>query len=121
MTSKEKKEYVVIAVMLVATFLVIYFNFLKPKSSPTPISSALPGSTPLAGTGSALPAGVGGALPGAIPGTAVTTSATSTSFLPAGTSLNLKVLDDTRFKKLVPPVYPTVTPDEIGSTNVFGQ
>ena len=114
-TPKEKKQITVIVVMLLATFAVIYFNFLKPKSVPAPTAVQ---SNTLPGSGTDLPAGTTGAV------TAGSTSASvsaGSAFLPGGTNLNLNVLDDKHFKALVPPVYPVVTPDEIGSTNVFSE
>jgi len=112
-TPKEKKEYAIIGVMLVATLLVIYFNFMKPKGNSVPVATApVPGGpiiTPTGGTAAPVPGGATVGIP-----------TSSTTFLPAGTSLDLNVLDDKHFKALVPPVYPQVTPDEIGSTDVFG-
>ncbi len=117
MTQKEKKEYAILGVLVVATLAVIYFNFFKPKSSPIPEGpiSAIPGGAVTPSLGAGLPVT---STPGATP-TAAT--AASGPFLPNGPALDLKVLDDSRFKSLTPPVYPQVTLPEIGSTNPFGE
>lgn len=107
MTTKEKKEYIVLALILVATFFVIYINFLKPKSSvQVPLSVApegvigLPADDQAANSAAAVPTG---------------------AFLPNGTAFNLDVLDSDNFKSLIAPVYPKVSDSEIGSTNIFGK
>jgi hypothetical protein len=109
MTTKEKKEYTLLAILLVATFAVIYFNFLKPKGSILPQGGIPIATVPpeISGAAAILP------VTGATQGTG--------AFLPNGTSLNLDVLDNPIFKSLTPPVYPTVTGDEIGSDNIFGK
>jgi hypothetical protein len=113
MTQKEKKEYAALGVLVLATLLVIYFNFLKPKAPPLPANFlAVPGGSgaPAVGQNTGAP---GAAQPGA--------TFSSGPFLPNGPALDLKVLDDSRFRSLVPPTYPKVTPPEIGSTNPFGE
>lgn len=131
MTTKEKKEYAILTVLLLATFAVIYFNFLKPKPAPAvhvlalpgasgPSAGTVPGATPAAGAGAsvlALPGAAatpGAAVPGAISGGA------SNGFLPNGTELHTDVLNSKPFSTFIEPNYPAVSKDEIGSDNIFG-
>jgi hypothetical protein len=109
MTTKEKKEYAVLALLLVAIFVVVYMNFLKPK--PTEVITGIP---------------AGAVSPEGVPGTAAVTQGTTPvvstgAFLPNGTGLNLDILDSDKFKSLTAPAYPQVNDFEIGSDNMFGK
>ncbi len=95
LSSKEKKEYAILAVLLLATFAFIYFNFLRPKNLPIVKVD----------TGATAPGGIAAPVYG--------------SFLPHGTDLNLKILDDPRFKNLSAPTYPDLKAGEIGNDNLF--
>lgn len=124
MTTKEKKEYGALGAILVITFVVIYFNFLKPKPAqlhPVNLGTAA-GVLPAAGSPPGTISGPTGATPTSSMSATPTGSAISQgSLLPNGSDLNLKVLDNEYFKKLNPPIYPVVTKEEIGSTNIFSK
>jgi hypothetical protein len=127
MTTKEKREYIILAVILVALLGFVYMNFFH-KSQPAAtaeqtaaMNGALPGSMPA--PAGALPNGVpsAGPIPGSLaPGSNAAPAASSGQFLPHGTELNFKVLQDPRFQTLIVPVYPTVDPSEVGMPNPFG-
>jgi hypothetical protein len=115
MTTKEKKEYAILAVLVLATIGVVYFNFFKkpaavvttPGATPQPAGAVLPGAnplqSPLAVPGSAAPVGT------------VAPATNSSAFLPNGPKLDIeKVTTDKRFLRLQAPDYPTVTREELG-------
>ncbi len=93
MTGKEKKEYSILGILLIAILGLLYFVFLRGPSSPQPATTdqAAASSTPAA------------------------------KFLPNGTSFNIKLLQDPRFTNLTAPTYPTVDPSEVGLPNPFGK
>ncbi|MDB4939849.1 MAG: hypothetical protein JWO40_274 [Candidatus Doudnabacteria bacterium] len=124
MTTKEKKEYGIFAVLLVITLGVIYFNFLKPKPAPLASISALPadGTAPSAGPAAAIANGsapsTGADVVTASPGTA---AASVSSLLPNGSSLPVDILQQKPFSDFNPPIYPVVLKSDVGSSNVFGK
>ncbi|GAC1413066.1 MAG: hypothetical protein NVSMB66_3980 [Candidatus Doudnabacteria bacterium] len=131
MTSKEKKQYAILAFLALATFGVIYFNFLKPKKAPAVYTVALPGTPPggtgmppvTPGTAASSPTSpttsAGAAIQKAGSGPAFTNSAGA--ILPNGNDLRLDVLRSKPFSDFVEPNYPQVKKEEIGSTDLFGK
>lgn len=93
MTSKEKKEYGILTVLVLGIFFVIYSNFIK-KDTPTPDAGLAPDAL------------------GVVP---------EQTFLPHGTAFETGILQDKKFKNLTPPSYPQVDRSEIGVVNPFGQ
>ena len=127
MTTKEKKEYGIFAVLVVITLGVIYFNFLKPEPTTSgPIAAYPSGTTTIPGTG----AGAGTSPTTGAPSAGTTTPAgagatatpsTGSALLPNGSSLQVDILRKKPFSDFTPPIYPTVTKSEVGSDNVFGK
>jgi hypothetical protein len=129
MTLKEKKEFGMLGVLVLATFVVIYVNFLKPKPATPPPLLGLPGNGGPASSGainsgagvpsltpvvSQMPGAAGAVVPGAV-------MLPTTNFLPNGADLQIDVLKNKPFSALVPPQYPSVTKEEVGSDNVFAK
>jgi hypothetical protein len=134
MNLKEKKEFGMLGVLVLATFVVIYVNFLKPKPATPPPLLGLPGNGGPASSGainsgagvpsltpvaSQMPGVPGAVVPGAgLPGAVMLPT---TNFLPNGADLQIDVLKNKPFSALVPPQYPSVTKEEVGSDNVFAK
>ncbi len=107
---KGKKEYIALGILLLAILAIIYFIFFR--SSPSPETTVGISNSPVAAAdNSASQAGAAAA-----PASA---AARSSVFLPNGAALNLQLLEDPRFKNLLPPIYPTVDRSEIGQINPF--
>jgi hypothetical protein len=106
MTSKEKKEYIVFGVALALILIVLGFYFFGGSHGSSGAgSSAVSDSSVLSGTATAAGAPVQGSSAGIL--------------LPNGADIDLSILNDPRFKSLVPPQYPWVNKTEIGSQNPF--
>lgn len=110
MTTKEKKQWIIFAVIITITAGIIYFNFLKPNPVSPPV---LVGGDPGVAN-QAIPTGSSSTVTGT-----TTSTAAPAAFLPNGAKFDLTVLSDERFKILIPPSYPTVTKEEIGKDNPF--
>jgi len=91
-SAKEKREYAILAILVIGTLWVLYSHFFAPSS----LTVALPS----AGT----PTLVGGS---------------SSAILPNGPQIDLAPVQDPRFKNLVPPNYPVVSRGEVGTANPF--
>lgn len=100
--TKNQKELAILAVLVVATIAVLGSFFLRNSGGSSSIVDAeIPSDVVVEGVA---PAGEG----------------TSTySFLPEGFDVDLDVLNDPRFKSLVPPSYPVVEQSEIGNLEPF--
>ncbi len=100
--TKEKKEYIVLGVVLLAIVFVLYSYFGKKSGSPTPETSkdVASGLEPVP----------------------MQTNASAKKVLDLhsiGSNLNTAVLEDPRFKYLITPAYPTVDRSEVGLQNPF--
>lgn len=95
MTSKEKKQYLILAVLIVAIILVVYFNFFKKSSTDIVLNPALEQQNGVA-------------------------TPEPEAFLPYGTNFDTSIFKDPRFKGLNTPSYPQVDRSEIGVVNPFG-
>ncbi len=100
MTTKEKKEAILLAVLLLAIGGVVYYNFFRTPSSSNVVPVTL----------TATPGVPGAAGPGATSGAPVNAS--------GKLNLDTSILTDPRVTQLSPPIYPTVTRQELG-TNPF--
>lgn len=102
MNTKEKKQYVLLTIVLLATCVVVYFNFFKKPSTSSSTTNILNSI-------------------GAVPTSTSESGASYGGILPQGANLDLKVLQNENFKNLVPPTYPVVSQEEVGSDNLFGK
>ena len=110
-TSKEKKEYIILAIILIAVGWVVYSNFVAPKNG---------GSATVVNSNPALRAGPGGTETVSGDGSAAGGAAgTAGGFLPNGANIDLGPVEDPRFKQLTPPNYPVVNRTEVGNPNPF--
>lgn len=100
--TKEKKEYIVLGIVLLAMVFVLYSYFNKGSSAPSPEESKTE---------------VAGLQP--VPMTGAVSSRKVLDLHSIGSSLNTAVLQDPRFKYLVTPAYPTVNRAEVGLQNPF--
>ncbi len=101
--TKEKKEYIVLGIVLLAMVFVLYSYFNKGSDAPSPEVS----QTDV----------VGGLQ--VVPMTGAVSSKKVLDLHSIGSSLNTAVLQDPRFKYLVTPAYPTVNRAEVGLQNPF--
>lgn len=101
--TKEKKEYIVLGIVLLAIIFVLYSYFGKGKSATSPEAS----KTDVVSGLQVVP------MTGAVPSKKVL------DLHSIGSSLNTAVLQDPRFKYLVTPAYPTVNRAEVGLQNPF--
>ncbi len=106
-TQKDKKQLLILAVIVIAVIGVLYFGLFKKTPTggpatlgvePTPSGTVDGNNTPSATV-------------------AVPRGKVDMSFLNG--KLNTQILDDDRFKALIPPSYPTVTKEELGLKNPF--
>jgi hypothetical protein len=103
MTKKEKIEYGLLAVLLIAVGAVLYFFVFNPQ----------PSAPSQPGTGAPTMPTMG------VPGMA--TSGSASSFLPNGTGIQTGILSDPKFTSLVKPTYPQVSREEVGNPDPFAQ
>lgn len=87
-SAKEKREYIILTILVVGILWVLYSHFFAPSS----LTTTLPGSFDATGIHSALP---------------------------NGPTIDLHPIQDPRFKNLVPPNYPVVNRNEVGTINPF--
>ncbi|MEK7652201.1 MAG: hypothetical protein AAB351_03335 [Patescibacteria group bacterium] len=105
--TKQKKEYIVLGIVLLAIVFVLYSYFGKGSSVPDP--EAVKNTNV-----------VNNLQPVTMPGTTAAAPARKVLDLNSiGSSLNTTVLQDPRFKYLVTPAYPIVDKSEVGLQNPF--
>ena len=93
-------EYTTLGILVIAIIWFSYVSFFKPNDQTPPIDLTTAGNI------------------GSFP-VNPNTSDPSYQLLPNGSGINTAILNDPRFKALVPPVYPRVTPQEVGQANPF--
>ena len=92
--SKQTKQYIVLGVVLLG-IVGVYFFFIR---RPSPQA---------------------GVLPTALNTTSISQPGQKLNFLPHGSSLDLKSLNDPRLQTMIAPSYPTVDKSELGVSNPF--
>ncbi|TSC66435.1 MAG: hypothetical protein G01um101477_92 [Candidatus Doudnabacteria bacterium Gr01-1014_77] len=101
--TKEKKEYIVLGIVLLAIVFVLYSYLGKGSSTPDPEAVKNTSTENLQ--------------PVVTPGTQHARKVLDLNSI--GSSLNTAVLQDPRFKYLVTPAYPIVDKSEVGLQNPF--
>ena len=97
MTEKQKREYIILTILVVGIVAVVYFYFFGGSGAN---NNQLVSLSNLTTTGT---------LP----------DESRSAYLPYGPNLNLDVFNTPGYSQLVSPSFPTVSPNEIGESNPF--
>ena len=105
--TKEKKEYIVLGILVLAIIGAIYF-YMRPSAPAAPANTQTANNSqnPQQSQNSTSP-------------TDALQTLVNGPFLPNGTTLNINLLNDPRYQTLIDPVYPQVDRSEVGNPNPF--